>query len=315
MEFAEYFKKEWATRTELWAYCHRKNVGINTNMAVEAFHRAFKYGYLKGRINKRVDTCLHYLIQYAKDKSFDRIIKLTKGKETNKSKLIKDRHDKSKSLSVDDIQKDGSSMWTIKSGTNDLQYTILKQASKCLDEACQLKCKECNICIHQFICDCPDSLIHNTICKHVHLLQRYLKDASKFEINTNYKELEVKQTMSNLQERVCSQDVQVARQTLQDTLRLFADELDNCENKDLLNEITKKVKASHLLYTSLHKQESLTPIKTITNSPVNKKINPQLRFRSTKKKRKKTSNARFAKPNHDDISALFGNDCNIDDEL
>ena len=40
--------------------------------------------------------------------------------------------------------------------------------------------------------------------------------------------------MSNLQERVCSQDFQVARQTLQDTLRLFADELDNCENKDLL---------------------------------------------------------------------------------
>ena len=76
-------------------------------------------------------------------------------------------------------------MWTIKSGTNDLQYTILKQASKYLDEACQLKCKECNICIHQFICDCPDSLIHNTICKHVDLLQRYLKDASKLEINTN----------------------------------------------------------------------------------------------------------------------------------
>ena len=179
---------------------------------------------------------------------------------------------------MDDIQEDGSSMWTIKSGANYLQYTILKQASKCLDEACQLKCKECNICIHQFICDCPDSLIHNTICKHVHLLQRHLKDASKFEINTNYKEFEVKQTMSNLQERVCSQDVQVACQTLQDTLRLFADELDKCENKDLLNEITKKVKASHLLYTSLHKQESLTPIK---------KINPQLRFRSTKKKGKK----------------------------
>ena len=38
MEFAEYFKKEWATRTELWAYCNGKNVGINANMAVEAFH-------------------------------------------------------------------------------------------------------------------------------------------------------------------------------------------------------------------------------------------------------------------------------------
>ena len=316
MEFAEYFKQEWAARPELRAYCHRKCSGINTNMAVEAFHRSFKYGYLKGRVNKRVDKCLHYLLQYAKDKSFDRVIKLTKGKATSKIKLIKDRHNTSKSLCIDEIQEDGDSSWTVAStSTNDLKYTIMKQASRCLDEACNLKCTDCNICIHQFICDCPDSLIHHTICKHVHLLQRHLNDPKKKETpaykDTSYEECEVKHTTSQLKDKVCSHDVQTARRTLQETLRLFADELDNCENKHLLNEISKKVKASHYLFKSLLKQPaSLSPIKPMNTSPANKKINPQLRFRSTKKKRKRTTKVRFAKPNQGDCSALFGNQSN-----
>ena len=49
-------------------------------------HSTFhKYGCLKRRINERVDTCLHYLVQFAKDKSFDRIIKLAKGKQTSQN--------------------------------------------------------------------------------------------------------------------------------------------------------------------------------------------------------------------------------------
>lgn len=36
---------------EQWAKCYRHEAGINTNMYVESFHKAFKYGenYLKGK--------------------------------------------------------------------------------------------------------------------------------------------------------------------------------------------------------------------------------------------------------------------------
>ena len=52
LEFSQYFRNEWLGREESWAYCYRKGMGINTNMIVEAFHRVFKYNYLKGKYNK-----------------------------------------------------------------------------------------------------------------------------------------------------------------------------------------------------------------------------------------------------------------------
>lgn len=67
----------------MWAYCYRAGMGINTNMKVEAFHRVFKYSYLKGKVNKRVDNCLMNLLKYVRDKYFERMIKLTKGKATS----------------------------------------------------------------------------------------------------------------------------------------------------------------------------------------------------------------------------------------
>ena len=36
----------------MWAYCYRVGLGINTNMIVEAFHRVFKYNYLKGKVQQ-----------------------------------------------------------------------------------------------------------------------------------------------------------------------------------------------------------------------------------------------------------------------
>ena len=33
-----------------------------------------------------------------------------------------------------------------------------------------------NICIHSYSCNCPDHLIHNTICKHIHLVVRFKQE-------------------------------------------------------------------------------------------------------------------------------------------
>ena len=34
-----------------------------------------------------------------------------------------------------------------------------------------LRCTKCDICIHSYSCNCPVHLIHNTICKHIHLVR------------------------------------------------------------------------------------------------------------------------------------------------
>ena len=51
-KFALYFQKNWVTNINHWGYCFRLGDGINTNMFVEAFHRVFKYSYLKVNTTK-----------------------------------------------------------------------------------------------------------------------------------------------------------------------------------------------------------------------------------------------------------------------
>lgn len=84
MSFGKYFREQWSSEVEHWSYCHRKGFGINSNMFVEAFHRVLKYSYLRGKANRRLDVCIVGLIKYNRDKIFQRLTKLTKGKNTQK---------------------------------------------------------------------------------------------------------------------------------------------------------------------------------------------------------------------------------------
>ena len=79
--FYRYFHQHYASRHKQWATCYRKQSHINTNMYAEAFHRVLKYVYLKGTVNKRMDNCIHTLLKYSRDKAFDRLAKLEKGKK------------------------------------------------------------------------------------------------------------------------------------------------------------------------------------------------------------------------------------------
>ncbi|GFY74699.1 uncharacterized protein TNIN_261071 [Trichonephila inaurata madagascariensis] len=41
-EFKRYFEQTYSKRSEVWAYCHRKWYGINTNMHIESMHKTIK---------------------------------------------------------------------------------------------------------------------------------------------------------------------------------------------------------------------------------------------------------------------------------
>ena len=153
---------------------YRVGMGINTNMVVEAFHRVFKYNYLKGKVNKRVDKCLVNLLKFLPDKYFERLVKLTKGRSCKKLKDINDRHSRRVQMSTDCVVEVESQKWKVKSQDGKRCYNIIKQRESCTDASCSLRCQRCNICVHIFLCNCPDSLIRSTICKHVHLLQTVL---------------------------------------------------------------------------------------------------------------------------------------------
>lgn len=84
---------------------------------------------------------------------------------------------------------------------------------------------------------------------------------------------------------------------------MFAEEVDNCGDKDLLNQIAKKVKASHYLYTTLQKQEKIPLLTPTITPPANKNVDSF----NKKRKENKKNNVRFAKPNQNDVYTLFTN--------
>ena len=45
----------------------------------ESFHHVLKHVYMKGNINKCLDSVIHLLMKYTRDKAFDRIMKAEKG--------------------------------------------------------------------------------------------------------------------------------------------------------------------------------------------------------------------------------------------
>ena len=128
-KFADYFSQTYAARYEQWAFCFRKTAGINTNMYVECFHRVLKYVYMKGHINKRLDSLLYMLMKYARDKAFDRIMKLEKGKRTKRTRSIYERH--KLDLLICDVSENGPDCWEIKSSTSDLVYSIVQDHDEC----------------------------------------------------------------------------------------------------------------------------------------------------------------------------------------
>ena len=104
--FGEYFRKEWGDNSHKWGYAYRVSLGINTNMYCEAFHKTFKYKYLKGKVNRRVDKCLVNLVKHSRNQVFSRLIKMTKGRNTLRLQKIHRSHLASEKLPYHNVTGD-----------------------------------------------------------------------------------------------------------------------------------------------------------------------------------------------------------------
>lgn len=171
--FCEYMRSTYATRAAQWATCHRMHTQIDTNMVVEAFHRVLKIVYLEHKQNRRIDHLLHILFKINRDLVFNFLRKEEIGKRSHKVCQIQKRHKSAKILHEKggiDIQVIGSDTWKVQSESTSDQYYNIEKVTTSLECDCHLRCVTCGVCVHNFSCSCIDALLHNTICKHVHLL-------------------------------------------------------------------------------------------------------------------------------------------------
>lgn len=163
-EFGKYFRDHYYKNKTSWAYCYRLYSGLNTNMHIERMHRTIKYIYLKGKNVKRLDKALHAIMKFVRDKLFDRLIAIHKGKLTSKLKDLRNKH-KLSTLIMRNVTKTDYG-WDITSSGDD-KYKITENNINC---KCSLICTECNACIHKYSCSCLDYAVKWNMCKHIHYI-------------------------------------------------------------------------------------------------------------------------------------------------
>ena len=309
-EFAEYFDVHWVPYASRWGYYFRCGLGINTNMFCEAFHRVFKYNYLKGKQNRRVDKCLVNLMKYSRDKNFERIIKLTKGKATQRLKMIQERHQTSLRLSFGMITAVNDAEWHVNSEAVDRRYDVKLTGQACDNLSCGLRCVDCNVCIHTYTCTCTDFLLYCTICKHIHLVHRQRERSGTVGLSRDARNdgAELHQTDGNDELHDLVQMVQNESRATYEELKerakeLFLSIIGSIEESDgrhteATRHLIKGGTALKNTFDSMKKVTSVAHIEPKIKAN-NKNIEQQRNFFSTTKRRRK-GNIRFAKPTDDD---------------
>jgi hypothetical protein len=61
-------------------------------MYVESFHNVLKSAYMERKANRRIDNMLNILLKIARDKAFERLIKVEKKTRSKKMTDINNRH-------------------------------------------------------------------------------------------------------------------------------------------------------------------------------------------------------------------------------
>ena len=177
VQFAEYFHREYASRPQLWAYCHRLGLKVHHNMHLEALHRVLKHVHMNGRKVRRMDSCIHALMKLMRMKMRDRLQKLHKGKWTRHVQGIRMRHRKGMLLDNRLLTEVEPNRAYIVQGRDKAVAYMVEQSDTVPHETmlCPLVCRPCGVCIHTFVCNCVDFGIRNTICKHIHAVVSVFK--------------------------------------------------------------------------------------------------------------------------------------------
>ena len=297
LDFSNYFTTYYSPRSEQWAVCYRKGSCINTNMYAEAFHRVLKHIYLGGIVNKRIDNCVNMLMRFARDKIFDRLQKIEKGKSTTRLQLIAGRHKSSLDLPLQLVcaEADGK-CWNVKSSSTSDVYTVRQKYEKC-PYTCLLICRQCSVCVHQYSCTCLDSITRSTICKHVHLVMRFLSGG---KINfPSYQSIRMGDTISQaLFKQVKTKETIEGFTLLKEKLTTK-----HFQIKTIINRLSNKEELL-ALHGELDRLIHVYSTGGLRNKePCNKHIQPQRRgMYSTKRKRQK--GIRIAKPSSEEKSVL-----------
>lgn len=277
-KFGEYFANTYGHNYKKWAYCFRKECSINTNMHLESMHKTIKYFYLDRKTVKRLDKGLAQVLRYIRDKSVERIIRLTKGDNTKQTRQISQSHKEALKDANNYTIVNKSSHWEmIKNEQTSYLITQLIEA-KC----CELVCLFCNACNHMFSCDCKFYTNRRIICKHIHMLCHNLKNDRIPESNvSDHKNILISEALLAISS---SQELPTVVNHNVDNIKKLLANMEEINFEHLEDTVISKIHQHLLIMNNLVKCTN-TDEEFISKTKSTKRvIDTQIRFTSTKKK-------------------------------
>lgn len=133
---------------------------------------------MERKVNRRVDTLLSILLRIARDKVFERLIKVEKHSHCKKMREINKRH----VVLLEEMPTTTDDGWFVPSQSSPgRQYFVVTARDSC---SRILHCSACGCCPHMYQCSCVDLAVHTTVCKHVHTIH-HLRVSVSTTVPTN----------------------------------------------------------------------------------------------------------------------------------
>ena len=103
------------------------------------------------------------------EKRFDWLLSLCRGKYSKKLAELRKRHDTSLNLNVECFEISLEREWIVQSVSDSEDfYNVTRTQTEC--NSCDLRCINCNACIHDFLYTCADMGNKYNMCKHIHYI-------------------------------------------------------------------------------------------------------------------------------------------------
>lgn len=177
-KFRDYFIKYYSKNFKYWAHCYRKRSLINADLRFAGLHRTLKRIFFEKSANNDIDHCLDNLLKLIKSREDDASSNSAKVRLTSALKEINENHTSGSLIPYRNIDSVDFNKWKMSSPTCPNTYhAVEKIQEECSYKNCVLRCDDCNICIHSFLCDCSDYSSKNTICEHIHCIVSYCNDS------------------------------------------------------------------------------------------------------------------------------------------
>ena len=228
---------------------------------------------------------------------------MEKGKNTERINMIRMRHKTSLHLPLSAVHStDNADTWEVNSSEPGKVYSVT-QLKKTCPYKCSTLCAECEICVHMFLCSCPDALIKSSICKHIHLVGRLrLNLITKMDLaddsDSDPPELSLPEAdgsldsgspgesilLNTLQDKTQLSEASAVKNDVHTSILSLAGYIHNIDDVGILKEIKTRVMST---VNFIRANNQIRPSFPKTNlQPATTHIDKQRSFFSTKKKRK-----------------------------